>query len=509
MRHGSSAFLGATFARGSSMLPLVSRPQNFRARLQMSAQEDPNDVLARARAMEQEKAGQTPTGGEAVQFVDEELPLESPMDQLSPAVEQLLEKEIEQLVLNDQEGTIASPGGALALSGKEKKGNTITDWLLPNIIMPSLAFLLIVCAVVFAADTALVFLAKSSVIQSLGLPPIDLSPACLAKDQRVREIGAALLYVLGGYALSDWLGFAARRRMLFFKMDQTTALLLQRVVKWGSLAVALSVIIRTLGYTTPGLDTVLASSGVAIAFASQTLLKNFIAGLFILLFRPFKAGDLIKVGQIQGMVTNVGVLETTVMAFDGIKVTYANGQIKENYLENLSAHGMRRVEVGVTVSVLADAEATRRALEDAIEPFQHLWERDPRKEELSPRTKKSLGQKLLGTKATQVILRKYRDVVKVLDRNGDGQVSGAELLGALSGDLLSKIAVEVQNKPAVAEGRPGYVICTGGNEIGIQWYAHVWAPSYDYGVTFWAMNEAMLTMLQKRGIKVAARGVLY
>lgn len=35
-------------------------------------------------------------------------------------------------------------------------------------------------------------------------------------------------------------------------MDQTTALLLQRVVKWGSLAVALSVIIRTLGYTTPG-----------------------------------------------------------------------------------------------------------------------------------------------------------------------------------------------------------------------------------------------------------------
>lgn len=158
-------------------------------------------VLARARAMEQEKAGQTPTGGEAVQFVDEELPLESPMDQLSPAVEQLLEKEIEQLVLNDQEGTIASPGGALALSGKEKKGNTITDWLLPNIIMPSLAFLLIVCAVVFAADTALVFLAKSSVIQSLGLPPIDLSPACLAKDQRVREIGAALLYVLGGYAL--------------------------------------------------------------------------------------------------------------------------------------------------------------------------------------------------------------------------------------------------------------------------------------------------------------------
>eukprot|EP00961_Rhodomonas_salina_P176383 2377438-Rhodomonas_salina.3 len=33
---------------------------------------------------------------------------------------------------------------------------------------------------------------------------------------------------------------------------------------------------------------------------------------------------------------------------------------------------MRRVEVGVTVSVLADAEATRRALEDAIEPFQVL-----------------------------------------------------------------------------------------------------------------------------------------
>lgn len=55
-----------------------------------------------------------------------------------------------------------------------------------------------------------------------------------------------------------------------------------------------------------------------------------------------QAGDLIKVGQIQGMVTNVGVLETTVMAFDGIKVTYANGQIKGQRLApSLSGPGDR------------------------------------------------------------------------------------------------------------------------------------------------------------------------
>eukprot|EP00961_Rhodomonas_salina_P055437 745079-Rhodomonas_salina.1 len=55
-------------------------------------------------------------------------------------------------------------------------------------------------------------------------------------------------------ACSNWLAFAAQRRMLdFFMVDETTALFLQGLVKWGSLAIAISVIIRAMGYKTAGI----------------------------------------------------------------------------------------------------------------------------------------------------------------------------------------------------------------------------------------------------------------
>lgn len=67
---------------------------------------------------------------------------------------------------------------------------------------------------------------------------------------------------------------------------------------------------------------------------------------------------------------SVGILETLLLTDGGIRIWYANASIKETYLQNLSQHGMRRIEVGITVSVKADVAETRKALEDAIEPFQ-------------------------------------------------------------------------------------------------------------------------------------------
>jgi len=495
---------------------------------------------------------------EATQPAMEETFQTTAVPELSPDVEQMLEQEIQKIVMQEQVASEATSGivkeqsvGAMPLEESQGKGSvnmprgpaahvdsatahthndpaiaareiahyaeladeiasqprTFSEWLLPKIV-PGMFLLLVSSMVLAVADGSFRRVIWSHVETGFGFQSV----LALAQTKRGHELVLPLLFIVGGWVFSNWLAFAAQRRMLdFFMVDETTALFLQGLVKWGSLAIAISVIIRAMGYKTAGLDALLASSGVAIAFASQTVLKNFAAGLIILLFRPFQVGDRIKLGDVEGTVTAIGILETQVITDAGVRITYSNGTIKENSLENLTMHGMRRVEVPVTVVASADAIKTRQVIEEAVEPFMDLWTKQPvhaRAPRLAkqPNRTKSIGELVLGRSAIQIIMNKYRKAVSVLDRNGDGVVSGSELLGALSGDLLKRIAGDVSSGGSrFAKARRGYVICVGASELGIRWYAHMWVPSNDHDGTFVGASEAIIKALQANGIKIAAK----
>eukprot|EP00286_Rhodomonas_abbreviata_P003919 CAMPEP_0181344858 /NCGR_PEP_ID=MMETSP1101-20121128/32426_1 /TAXON_ID=46948 /ORGANISM="Rhodomonas abbreviata, Strain Caron Lab Isolate" /LENGTH=453 /DNA_ID=CAMNT_0023456747 /DNA_START=247 /DNA_END=1605 /DNA_ORIENTATION=- len=183
----------------------------------------------------------------------------------------------------------------------------------------------------------------------------------LIRSKATWDYAKPFLWVIGGWAFSNWLALAAHKRFLEWMMvDRTTAMFLQGIVKWTTLAFACSLIIRGLGFRTGGLDALLASSGIALGFASQNVLQNLAAGFIILLFRPFKVGDRISISGKTATVTGVGILETKLITDSGLLIAYPNGKIYENVVENLTAHGMRRVEVALEVSVFADAPTTRR-----------------------------------------------------------------------------------------------------------------------------------------------------
>eukprot|EP00961_Rhodomonas_salina_P147134 1980151-Rhodomonas_salina.1 len=76
-------------------------------------------------------------------------------------------------------------------------------------------------------------------------------------------------------------------------------------------------------------------------------------------------------------------------------------------------HGMRRVEVPVTVVASADAIKTRQVIEEAVEPFMDLWTKQPvhaRAPRLAkqPNRTKSIGELVLGRSAIQIIMNKVR-----------------------------------------------------------------------------------------------------
>jgi small-conductance mechanosensitive channel len=80
----------------------------------------------------------------------------------------------------------------------------------------------------------------------------------------------------------------------------------------------------------PPLNTIIAitaSAGLAIGLGAQDLIKNVIAGILILMDRPFRVGDMIQVGDHYGEVTNIGLRSTSIQTFDDSSVCLPNALV--------------------------------------------------------------------------------------------------------------------------------------------------------------------------------------
>lgn len=92
--------------------------------------------------------------------------------------------------------------------------------------------------------------------------------------------------------------------------------------------------------------------GLALAFAFQEVLENFIAGVFLSARRPFRQGDEVTTGGHEGRVEEISLRELTLKTFDGEKVIIPNSTVWQNPIVNHTAHPTRRttLEVGVAYS---------------------------------------------------------------------------------------------------------------------------------------------------------------
>jgi len=85
----------------------------------------------------------------------------------------------------------------------------------------------------------------------------------------------------------------------------------------------------------------------------------------LLIFRPFKVGDVVRVADVFGTVDEIELFTTAVDTFDKRRIIVPNNQIVGAIIENVSYHKQRRVDVSVGVEYAADIDQTRAVLEKA------------------------------------------------------------------------------------------------------------------------------------------------
>ncbi|MBD1869946.1 mechanosensitive ion channel family protein [Cyanobacteria bacterium FACHB-471] len=116
-----------------------------------------------------------------------------------------------------------------------------------------------------------------------------------------------------------------------------------------TLVVGIIAALNVIGIQTTTLVAVLGAAGLAIGLALQNTLSHFAAGIMLIAFRPFEAGDVIEGAGVAGIVDSVGIFSTTILTPDHIKIIVPNNNLFSGTLKNLTAMGTRRVDLEVDI----------------------------------------------------------------------------------------------------------------------------------------------------------------
>lgn len=181
----------------------------------------------------------------------------------------------------------------------------------------------------------------------------------------LKIIGAIVLYMIGRWLIS----FAIRMFSRVLTARNFDATLQRYIASVLGITLNIILVVAILGYfgvQTTSFAALIVGLGLAVGAAWSGLLANFAAGAFLIIFRPYKVGDYVQAGSVEGTVTEIGLFNTTITAPDNVTVIVSNAKVSGEIIRNYSVLPYRRVErtaqLAFGVDALQAAERLRGAL---------------------------------------------------------------------------------------------------------------------------------------------------
>ncbi|MBU0983528.1 MAG: mechanosensitive ion channel, partial [candidate division Zixibacteria bacterium] len=181
----------------------------------------------------------------------------------------------------------------------------------------------------------------------------------------MKIIGAIVILILGRIVigiLTRVIGKVLRRS----KTDETLTKFVVSLTRTSLLVILFIVVLNQLGVQTTSFVAIIGAVGLAIGFALQGSLSNFAAGVMLMIFRPFKAGDFVEAGGATGVVDEVGMFSTIMKTVDNKKVIIPNGGITGGNITNFSAMETRRVDLVFGIGYGDDLKKAKKVLEQLL-----------------------------------------------------------------------------------------------------------------------------------------------
>ena len=181
------------------------------------------------------------------------------------------------------------------------------------------------------------------------------------------RIGISALFLIGAYTMTGLVRQLAEELAetrssigehegeIAFRLGQVTLYLL-----------ALAIILSLWNVNVGGFLVGAGFLGIVVGMAARQTLGALLAGFVLMFSRPFEIGDWIQVGDYEGIVTDISIVNTRIQTFDGEYVMIPNDVVSSESLVNRSRKGRLRIEVEVGVDYDADPERAAKVAQKAV-----------------------------------------------------------------------------------------------------------------------------------------------
>jgi small conductance mechanosensitive channel len=186
----------------------------------------------------------------------------------------------------------------------------------------------------------------------------------------LRVIGVLVALILA-WILAHWLHKRIRNALEKKKFDKTLTRFFANLAKYAIIVGAVIGCLGVFGIQTASFAAAIAAAGLAIGLAFQGSLSNFASGVMLLIFRPFKVGDFVRLDGELGHVEEVDLFTTSIASLDHRRFVIPSSKIFGSKIENLSFYDKRRVDVPVGVEYPADLDETRKVFEKVVANIEH------------------------------------------------------------------------------------------------------------------------------------------
>jgi small conductance mechanosensitive channel len=181
----------------------------------------------------------------------------------------------------------------------------------------------------------------------------------------LKVLGAIAAYIIGRMLI----GFASSLVMRALERQKVEPTVIRYIGSIITVALNIILVVAILGYfgvETTSFAALVAGLGIAVGAAWGGLLSNFAAGVFILVLRPFKVGDYVTAGEVEGTVRTIGLFNTTIDSPDNVQTMVGNAKIMGGTIKNFSANPYRRVELQAQIDHSVDPRDAVSRLKEAL-----------------------------------------------------------------------------------------------------------------------------------------------
>jgi len=196
--------------------------------------------------------------------------------------------------------------------------------------------------------------------------------------QLLTVYGLKVLAAIAIFIIGRWVAKGVRKlvesMMTKGKVDPTLVTFTSNMAYIGLLAFIVIAALGQLGIQTTSFIAILGAAGLAVGLALQGSLSNFAAGFLLIIFRPFKVGDLIEAAGVFGVVEAIQIFTTQLKTADNKTVIIPNAKLTDDNIVNWTVKGTRRVDMVFGIGYDDDIDKARSLMAEIIAEDSRILE---------------------------------------------------------------------------------------------------------------------------------------